>query len=285
MPVPELKKPLSLLQITDAHLTRADERDTAWTHEMQPERERCFYRYPDADPEDLLEAMLEWGIEQGVDAVVLTGDILDYPTKANLEMVEEKLGRLPMPYLFTTGNHDWSHLWIDRRAERRPEDLAFLAPLMDGSGVGVLKLPGVTLAAVDDSTYQVSAKQYESFIKQAEEGTPMLVFLHIPLYLETLVPETVRVWKQVILTGCPGSVELSERGPSFDIRHDVPPAAVPTKDTASFVQQVQHLPNICGVFTGHLHFSHEDRMPSGAMQYVTAPAFEGGARLIELIPG
>ena len=38
-------------------------------------------------------------------------------------------------------------------------------------------------------------------------------------------------------------------------------------------------------FTGHLHFSHTARLPSGVEQFAAVPGFEGGSRLIRLIRG
>ena len=40
--------------------------------------------------------------------------------------------------------------------------------------------------------------------------------------------------------------------------------------------------NVAGIFCGHVHFPHVDAYREGRWQYVTAPGFEGGYRVIEL---
>ena len=42
--------------------------------------------------------------------------------------------------------------------------------------------------------------------------------------------------------------------------------------------------NLVGIFCGHVHFDHVDRVHDGCYQYVTQPCFEGAHRTIRLAP-
>lgn len=77
--VPGLARPVTLVQITDSHLTFADARASDYTRQMAVERTQCFARYPDAGTAQLLAGGLEMAASLDADCLVLTGDILDFP--------------------------------------------------------------------------------------------------------------------------------------------------------------------------------------------------------------
>ena len=274
--IPGLSRPVTLLQVTDAHLTFADERTSDYTRQMAVERTACFARYPGVGTPELFEGVLEAADEAGTACLILTGDILDFPSEANVETLDRLLNGSGRPYLYVTGNHDWSRAWIDGREARREDDLEILAPFLDPkTGCGVRELGSVRLLGVDDTDYQVTEGKLRFFREQTADGTPCLLFLHIPLYLPTLLEDTMRGWRSPILLGIPDSVYID--------RPDVIHAPLPSETTQEFCRLARNLPNLCGIFAGHLHFSHTDSLPSGAKQFVTAPGFEGGCRLIRLM--
>ena len=80
-------------------------------------------------------------------------------------------------------------------------------------------------------------------------------------------------WEDPILLGAPPELYRQRTAP------------VPTESTLEFCRLAETLPNLLGVFTGHLHFPHEDLLPSGVRQYVTPPAYQGRGRRIRLVPG
>lgn len=273
--VPGLARPVTLVQITDSHLTFADARASDYTRQMAVERTQCFARYPDAGTAQLLAGGLELAASLDADCLVLTGDILDFPSEQNVERLHSALEQYGRPWLFATGNHDWSRAWIDGREERLPDDLDLLSPFLDPrTGCGVREAGGVRLIAVDDTTYQVSPEQLRFFQEQTADGTPCLLFLHIPLYLPSLLGDTLRVWRSPILLGIPEEVYIEDE----TVIH----APLPTQTTLEFCRLAGSLPNLLGIFSGHLHFSHTDPLPSGRPQYVTAPGFEGGCRVIRV---
>ena len=47
--------------------------------------------------------------EARVSGVLLTGDIIDFPSPENLAVLDDALAALKVPYVYTPGNHDWSY--------------------------------------------------------------------------------------------------------------------------------------------------------------------------------
>ena len=54
--------------------------------------------------------------------------------------------------------------------------------------------------------------------------------------------------------------------------------------TQACLDLVARAENLVGIFCGHVHFDHVDRVHDGCYQYVTQPCFEGGYREIRLAP-
>ena len=57
-----------------------------------------------------------------------------------------------------------------------------------------------------------------------------------------------------------------------------------TPETLEFVDAVSTAPSLVAAFCGHVHFAHADAINTRAVQYVGAPGFEGGRRLVEFRP-
>lgn len=274
--IPGLVRPSVLLQITDSHLTATDDRASEYTKRMAEERTACFARYPDAGTHELFRRALDAAADAKADCLIMTGDILDFPSGANVEELKKLLDDYGREWFFVTGNHDWSRAWIDGREERRGDDLELLSAFLNPhTGYEVKEGNGVRLLGIDDSDYQITGEQLEFFREQTADGTPCLLFMHIPLFLPTLLADTLKIWRSPIMTGIPEDV--------YTDRTDAIHAPLPSETTKQFCRLAGRLENIYGIFAGHLHFSHTDVLESGRKQFVTAPGFEGGGRLIRLV--
>ena len=248
-----LSKPLHILHITDLHLLFCDGRESDYMQAHAADRVRYF---PNAGEAYML--FLNYLEAERPDAVVLTGDILDFPARKNIEALEALLRRAGCPFLFVPGNHDWS-LPKDYHSKAQYDTYMPLFDPFDGGtpDFQCLTVGGVRLIGVDDSRDRVSEGQLAALQKAASEKTPYLLFAHVPLYADTLIDDVVRVWRAPIVIGHEKSDDITK---AF---------CACAAESAS------------AVFTGHIHFSHTDILPGGrCTQYVTGLSAEGTFRRI-----
>jgi len=114
------------------------------------------------------------------DAVVFTGDILDFYTEAAFDIMCENIAKLPMPFIFVPGNHDmiFSGLAESEIRER------FVGICGGSTNVQKLKIGGLALVGIDNirNFYTDDAI---SELKAALEGeSAALLFQHVPLSTE-----------------------------------------------------------------------------------------------------
>ena len=227
----------------DTHFGLHDGRDDAYAANY-----RRMAQWP-GDPA-AFEKMLSDAKSGGVDLLVLVGDIISFPTLANVEFVKRMLDESGVPWLYTAGNHDWhfegdtgSDLeqrdrWIERRL--MPLYPASADPLMYSRVV-----KGIRFVAIDNSAYLIRREQLEFWNKEAAKGDPTVLLMHIPLYVENWGVQTC---------GCPDWNAANDLNWEIE-RREKWRAEGPTPETFAFREAVLATPNLVGVFTGHIHVS------------------------------
>ena len=117
-----------------------------------------------------------------VDAVVFTGDILDFYTDAACELVFENLKKLPMPYIFTMGNHD--SIFSNHTGEKIKEIFDTLCG--GDSEIQKLKLGELTLVGSDNNHYRYDSSTAEKLEKAILGEENVILCQHVPLHSEAL---------------------------------------------------------------------------------------------------
>ncbi|MFD0715834.1 metallophosphoesterase family protein [Paenibacillus sp. GCM10027626] len=270
-----LQDAVTLMHITDSHMNETDIRDgaAALTESVR------LYNYDAMDTRLKFEATLTYTCEINADAVVFTGDMVNGATVNNLALLERKFHALPMPWLYTLGNHDWEYPGCEWGEATRREQYPKFKPLTGGNPACEAKeVKGVLLITVDNSTYQISEEQL-AFVKQElSRGLPALMFMHIPIYIPSLLPSVMRDWQSPIMLAAEGWDKEQQQ------RWMVESA---TETTKAFYRLMWDNPygNLLGSFCGHVHNAHHDRFGDKSYQYVTQAGFAGGYRVIRLVPG
>ena len=265
-----LVQPVRILQVSDCHLSGCCEEDSEKAKAKSKKKTAEFLKETGGvTQEQRLKEALDLSAEY--DALVLTGDIADSPSRANLELLASMLeGRR---YLYTFGNHDYYTYDSDSGnaddRERFLDDfLRFLPcdPTMDSLQVG-----GVNLVALDDSLAQFSALQLEFLKAEAAKGLPILLFLHLPVYSPTFVPQAYEWWDSSMCVGTPANV-LAAHG-------ETDPKMRAEAETLLMLDYIREEPLIKAIFASHLHFSDEANV-LGKPQFVNKPCYLGSAREI-----
>ena len=265
-----LPQPLRILQVSDCHLSACCEEDSDKAKEKSKKKTAAFQKEAGGvTQEQRLQEALE--LSADYDALVFTGDVADSPSRANLDHLQSVLeGRR---YLYTFGNHDYYTYDSDSgNAEDRDrfldDFLRFLPcdPSMDSMNAG-----GVNLVILDDSLAQFSWLQLEFLKAEIAKGLPILLFLHLPVYSPTFVPQAYEWWDSSMCVGTPQDV--------LDAHGETDPKMPPEESTKAVLELIRTEPLIKAVFASHLHFADEAEV-LGKPQFVNEPCYLDSVREI-----
>lgn len=280
---PELRRPLRIVSIADTHLFRDDHRGVPfqeYSHRMAKayNRTQHFRSGLSTHPEEGFEHALAAAVESRADCVALVGDIFSFPSEAAIEWAQERLNRCGLPFFYVAGNHDWHYEGmpgsLDALRERWIGER--LRPLYQGQHplMATYDIHGVRCVVLDNSQYEISPAQLAFYRKQRRTGLPLLLFVHIPLY----VPG------RPLGFGCghPDWNAVNDR--NFELeRRPRWPAAGHTPTTRAFHRDVFATPNLLGVIAGHTHKASAD-VYQGVPQFVTNANATGAYLQLDLRP-
>ena len=265
-----LEQPVRILQVSDSHLSACCEEDSERAKAKSKKKTAAFLKEAGGvTQEERLAEALE--LAEDYDALVMTGDIVDSPSPANLQVLAGMLeGRR---YLYTFGNHDYYTYDSDSgKAEDRErfldEFLRFLPcdPTMDAMEVG-----GLNLITLDDSLAQFSELQLEFLKAEIAKGLPILLFLHLPVYSPTFVPQAYEWWESSMSVGTPQEV--------LDANGETDPKMPAQPATLAVLDLIREEPLIKAIFASHLHFADEAEV-LGKPQFVSEPCYLNSVREI-----
>ena len=182
--LPGLDKAYTLLHISDLHLHEWDKESTEdekneaeyQTHRWEKTRFAFAKAFGDStEPEHVqpmagyLNRYVELANELEPDALVITGDLLECHTAANIRCLSRSLAKLNMPYIWARGNHEM-------------EDFDDYAAFMgDHREWQALPLGKLKLIALNNTEQKVSAEGLAHFREEAEDGCTPVLLMHIPV--------------------------------------------------------------------------------------------------------
>lgn len=280
VPVCGLTAPVKVVHITDSHLSFAKAEEGARECRHARERRQGFETVTGGqNAKDNFLSQLSYAAD--ADACVMTGDIIDFPSQANLELLRQNAPSAPGRVLYTLGNHDWCYPWEKPVAETLLRHQGgFTAWYGNDVTFNSTQIGGLLFVGIDNSTYQFSRRQRLMLACEFLKGLPVVLFFHIPLFAPSLASPTVKDWGRPILAGCPQDV-LAQWGRDFGEGNNLTPSA----DTLAFLSLLEeNAPKIAAVLAGHVHFSHEDETAGGLYQLVTRAGCYGEIREILFTP-
>jgi 3',5'-cyclic AMP phosphodiesterase CpdA len=282
-----LKKVTRVLHISDSHISVFDDREAAF-HQYAARMDKAYRsvphyktKQPSRSTGNFLELMKR-GTDKQVDLIALTGDIINNPSPASARFVAEAVKKTGIPFMYVAGNHDWHYegmpgtlsqlrkTWIDKS----------LLPLYGGKNplYASSVIDGINFVTIDNSTYQVNDQQLAFFRRQAARPMPLVLMMHIPLYL----PKDAKR-KSVSTCGDP------RWGWDIDRNYKTERRERWSKDgnlpsTTALLKAVQQARNLAAVLVGHTHSARADAISETAVQYVAARAVDGRHRLLTFKP-
>lgn len=247
-----LPAPVRILHLTDPHLSLADDTDGDSMKRHARGRRAVFQGEANADKESFLSDRLREAMEYGrqFDATVITGDVLDFVTHANLAAAKEILA--PYDYLLCAGNHEYTPrvgAGPDRFSNRAVfgDDVqaVFRGDMVFDSRI----VGGVNLITMENGMYVWYPGQLEKLRREVAKGYPCLLFCHVPLF----------------------HPELNHDPEHTGLEADAETIAM----TRRLTRYIDETPQIKAVFTGHEHHNDMRLLPSGKPCYVLGGLFNG----------
>lgn len=192
------------------------------------------------EADEHFENLLSMALHDG-DALVMTGDIFDYINEAHVRFFEKRFANLPMPYIFTCGNHEL--------VSKIPND-SYMARVK--APLQVLELDDLSIIAIDNSTRAITEEQIDTFKKKLSHNKPIILAMHVPIQSENNdVLKTREEYYRLNSQDCP--VENLEL---IDLIYE-------------------NTDKIHAILAGHLHFLNVCELRPGLTQYVSSQGLLG----------
>lgn len=276
--VPGLKNNYTFLHVTDLHASAFSGEDTS---AMTAERinlitvRRNAFRADGLFAEERMPYMFSYADEINADLVLMTGDILDFPSKKNLSLLKESISNARTPTLFALGNHDWCYGDGDYFSANAIQNQI---PLFNNISTGepandpyfrYVEYEDLLVVAIDNSMDYVTADTVDKFLALYQKNKPIILMLHVPFHVDSLVADSTKVWGKDLGMGgdtgvCAWNSDVQRLYNAVCVAQDTP---------------------VVAVIAGHVHFNHEDVFPNGVPQYITTTAYTGDCRVIRLRRG
>ena len=188
-------------------------------------------------------------VADGGDALVMTGDICDKVSGANLRFVDAELSRLSVPFISVLGNHE--------NGEDIPEG-HMLSPMKEP--IQLMELEDIIVLGIDDSLRYITKKQNEQIEKILSSDKPVIIAMHIPVMTEG------------------NKAQLDACGEYFKLNHTEAP-----KEVFDFIDLIKkNSDKIIAVLAGHLHFANTSEIAPGIWQYVSTQGALGNINRYEI---
>jgi hypothetical protein len=250
-------KPFSVLHISDTHFTSAYPDESEWVRKMAARRVRTF----GGRQEEALRDSLSWA-KAHVDYVIHTGDMIDFQSRANFDLVRKYCG--PAAYMFTgsLGNHEL-YTGQPKRKERDAFKSETIGSAQEAFPFDVslqsTVVNGVNIVTLDNSYGTFTERQVTRFKAEVAKGLPIVMCMHCPILTPRIRRAFLRFWSHENLKAIPDVSAWK-----WSSAHAV---------TQGFVDYLRSLPLLKGILAGHLHISVADRFSPTAMQYVVGGNF------------
>ncbi len=258
----ELEKPFSVLHISDTHLSAAYDHENEKKRELRENRTTTF----GGRQEEALRDTLAWA-KQHVDYVVHTGDLIDWHSEANFDLVKKYFGE---GVIGSVGNHEFStDMWLSDPKEEQNEAYKdntrdFLQSVYPFNILLYSQVVhGVNFVTLDDVYGYVTDKQVELFMKEVAKGLPIVLCMHVPFFTDNIWRATVRFWNDK------GQLTYRELPkPTGDyLRQKEDPV------TRDFIQYLRNEPLLRCILAGHEHITVEDQFSPTCREYLVAGNF------------
>jgi hypothetical protein len=267
------EKPFAVLHISDTHLCEAYDDEGEVTVKLRDMRRRTF----GGRQEEALADSIAWA-KRNVDYILHTGDLIDFQSRANFDLVRKHFGDAMFGAL---GNHEFArHMWLAEEKEPKTEewkdrtraklDEVFPFDVVLHSQV----VNGVNFVTLDDVYGTVTERQVERFRAEVAKGLPIVLCMHVPFFTDDIWRATTQFWAR---SGSRfGDAAVPPRKGDYQRQSEDPV-------TRDFIAYLRKEPLLKAILAGHEHVTIQDRFSETADEYVVGANFLFAAREVLFI--
>lgn len=271
-----VEKPFAILHISDTHLTEAYDDEGEIMRQLWDIRRQTF----GGCQEEALADSIAWA-KQNVDYILHTGDLIDFQSRANFDLVKKYFGGAMFGAL---GNHEFARqMWLAKTAEEKESPTeewkdrtrAKLAEVYPFDVVLHSQIVnGVNFVTLDDVFGTVTERQVERFRAEVAKGLPIVLCMHVPFFTDDLWRATAQYWWRVNRRFADATIPV--RDGECRRQHD-------DSVTRKFIDYLKNEPLLKAILSGHLHLTIEDRFSETANEYIVGGNFLWSAREVLFI--
>ena len=237
----------TVLHTSDTHLTLCSETDTAEVKEKSKKRTKRFKNLQ----ETKLNKAASMAKEKGY-YLVHTGDIMDFPTDANIERAKAFFEATDC--LYVPGNHEPEDKESDYYKKLNAAyryDIDFYCQ----------EINGVNFVGIDNSDHQITEEQFLKLKEVVAQGKPIILLVHAPLYTKELYDASVVDDGSAYLMAVPETLMKNYPAEKY---------AQQRADETTYAAYDYIVSRDCikGILCGHLHIDFETKVAGRIPQYV-----------------
>jgi len=287
--IPELTDDYEIWLFADSHIIIEDDRADKQTREYMSERIPVFKNDTGYSSAALFSSFINKANKEMPDLILFGGDIIDFPSDANIQFLKSELDRLTVPYMMTYGNHDWTFPWeyMTETATKvyRPRLESFMtgnfgiggveydgkiAPSVFGSDYyKIVEYEDLQVIAMDNSSNQVENSAMDAVEAFSDEGKPVILLTHVPLSTENLIAKAKDRWNSPVTLGMQVHGGIAPNEDSTRLWHMIYDEETPIR----------------ALLSGHVHFPYEEAISDSTVEIITDAAYKGRATRILLQGG
>lgn len=270
-----LTRDYTIAFVNDLHLVT----DTEVGHVLEEELPELMKRYNElsvtADgkhAEEIWPEVIKYLNYNDFDAVVFGGDLLDYCSPSNIEVLKQGFDQLKYDsdqMIYLRSDHDYIGTYGgDRYTDA--DGIAAQARLWDGdSEKKVIDLGEFLIVGINKSYSNLSDERLKYLIGKLRDGRPVIVATHVPFYVEedaeSLEARSMEVRNRIYYWNPTDSVYC------------------PDQNTQKFIQEM-YAPNsnVVQILAAHLHGSWDGKATQKIREHIFAPTYSGSIGIIHV---
>lgn len=203
----------------------------------------------------------------GADEVIFIGDMIDYSSPINSDLLKRGLTNIKTPYIYLRADHDLGMSYaIDPSYDVALQRTAEIAEYED---VIIKDFGEFYLVGWNNSTSQLSNEGLQTMKEVFAEGKPIILATHVPL--DSIVEDSLYETSK--------AVDPKERALLWGERCTYKP----DDTTEEFLEMIYAEDSpVQAVLAGHLHLKYTVKLTDKITEYVFPPAFSGNITMITI---